>query len=100
MLVRLGCEVTEAEDGKVAVNYFVEGNEYDLVLMDKQMKEMNGVEAIRTLKSMGVKAKMVAITSDESSNEAFLEAGVDAFLTKPVKLAELTSVLRTFDLLN
>ncbi|KAJ1688380.1 hypothetical protein LUZ63_019770 [Rhynchospora breviuscula] len=100
MLVRLGFEVTEAEDGEVAVNYFVEGNEYDLVLMDKEMKVMNGVEAIRTLKTMGVKEKMVAITSDESCNEAFLEAGVDAFLTKPVKFAELTSVLKTFDLLN
>ncbi|KAJ3704379.1 hypothetical protein LUZ61_008084 [Rhynchospora tenuis] len=100
MLVRLGVQVTEAEDGKVAVNYFVEGNEYDLVLMDKEMKEMNGVEAIRTLKTMGVKAKLVALTSDESSNEAFLEAGADAFLTKPVRLSELTDVLKTFNLLN
>lgn len=46
MLSGFGFEVTEAKDGKPAVNSFLNGNEYDLVLIDNEMPEMNGVEVI------------------------------------------------------
>jgi CheY-like chemotaxis protein len=46
MLVPKGFEVTEAENGKIAVDYFHDGNEYDLVLMDKEMPVMDGVKVV------------------------------------------------------
>ncbi|XP_078161850.1 two-component response regulator 24-like [Carex rostrata] len=95
-----GFQITEAENGKVAVDHFNDGNEFDLVLMDKEMPEMDGVKATRTLKEKGVHTKVVAITGDESASGAFLEAGADAFLVKPTKLSELVNLLKNFNLLN
>ncbi|XP_078161851.1 two-component response regulator ORR41-like [Carex rostrata] len=100
MLSAFGFEITEAEDGEAAVNYFLNGNEYDLILMDKKMPKMNGVVATRALRNMGCTSKIVAITADESSMMAFMDAGVDAFMTKPVGRLEIGDILRTFNLLN
>ncbi|XP_078161176.1 two-component response regulator ORR41-like [Carex rostrata] len=100
LLSPFGFEITEAEDGAAAVNHFLNGNEYDLILMDKQMPKMNGVEATRALKSMGATGKIVAITADESSMEAFMDAGADKFMTKPIGRSELGDILKTFNLLN
>ena len=41
-----GFQITEAENGKVAVDHFSDGNEFDLVLMDKEMPEMDGVKVV------------------------------------------------------
>ncbi|KAF3341197.1 Two-component response regulator ARR22 [Carex littledalei] len=95
-----GFQITEAENGKVAVDHFSDGNEFDLVLMDKEMPEMDGVKATRALKSMGATGKIVAITADESSMEAFMDAGADKFMTKPIGRSELGDILKTFNLLN
>ncbi|KAJ3691455.1 hypothetical protein LUZ61_020619 [Rhynchospora tenuis] len=100
MLSRFGFEVTEAEDGKKAINHFVDGNEYDLVLMDKEMPKMDGVEATRTLRGMGIPVKIVAITGDEHSRGAFLDAGADEFLLKPLSILALTDILKAFNFLN
>ncbi|KAJ3698662.1 hypothetical protein LUZ61_002367 [Rhynchospora tenuis] len=100
LLLRFGFEITEAEDGKSAVNKFIDGNEYDLVLMDKDMPRMDGVEATRALRGMGISAKVVAITGDENSRGAFLDAGADEFLLKPLNITALTDILKAFNFLN
>jgi len=60
--LNLHCE--EAENGKVAVDYFKQGRIYDLVFMDKEMPVMDGHEATRQLRSMGVKTLIVALTGN------------------------------------
>ncbi|KAJ4776338.1 response regulator 24 [Rhynchospora pubera] len=100
MLFHFGFEITEAEDGKKAINHFLDGNEYDLVLMDKDMPKMNGVEATRTLRSMGIPVKIIAITGDENSRGAFLDAGADEFLLKPLNFPALTDILKAFNFVN
>ncbi|KAJ4776325.1 hypothetical protein LUZ62_060582 [Rhynchospora pubera] len=101
MLLRFGFEITEAGDGKSAVNQFLTGNEYDLILMDNDMPGMNGVEATRTLRGMGILAKIIAITADDANSRgAFLDAGADEFLLKPVNFTMLTVILKAFNFLN
>ncbi|KAJ4775540.1 hypothetical protein LUZ62_015018 [Rhynchospora pubera] len=100
MLLRFGFEITEAGDGKSAVSQFLIGNEYDLILMDNDMPGMNGVEATRTLRGMGILAKIIAITADANSRGALLDAGADEFLLKPVNFTMLTVILKAFNFLN
>ncbi|KAJ4789506.1 Chemotaxis protein CheY [Rhynchospora pubera] len=100
MLSRFGFEIIEAEDAKKAINQILDGNEYDLVLIDKEMSNMDGVEAIRTLRGMGISTKFVAITADANSMGAFVDAGVDKFLLKPLNLHMLTDILNAFNFLD
>ncbi|KAJ3691471.1 hypothetical protein LUZ61_020635 [Rhynchospora tenuis] len=100
MLFRFGFEITEVGDGKSAVDQFLTGNEYDLVLMDKDMPIMDGVEATRTLRGMGIPAKIIAITTDANSRGAFFDAGADEFLLKPVNFTALADILKAFNFLN
>ncbi|KAJ3686881.1 hypothetical protein LUZ61_016045 [Rhynchospora tenuis] len=100
MLFRFGFEITEVEDGKKAIDQFLDGNEYDLVLMDKEMPNMDGVEATRTLRGMGISTKIVAITTDSNSMGAFLDAGADEFILKPLNFPALADILKGFNFLN
>ena len=72
---------------------------YDVVLMDLQMPEMDGLEATRTLRSWTTFAQpvVIAMTANAFSEdrEASVQAGMDHFLTKPVKLDTLRAALHT-----
>ncbi|MCP4002948.1 MAG: response regulator [bacterium] len=82
-----GLEVIEALDAA----------EYDLILMDMQMPEMDGLEATRKIRSSNLECRdlpIIALTAAamESDRDLCLEAGMNDFLTKPIKpglLAEL-----------
>jgi CheY-like chemotaxis protein len=94
--LNLHCE--EAENGKVAVDYFKQGRTYDLVLMDKEMPVMDGHEATRQLRSMGVKTPIVALTGNtlQSDKDLFFEAGVDDFQIKPLSKDRLVQLLARY----
>lgn len=84
VLQNLNLQCDEAENGQIAVDLHKQGNVYDLVLMDKEMPVMDGHEATRQLRSMGVKTPIVALTGNAltTDRELFFEAGVDDFQTK------------------
>lgn len=96
-----GLEVFEAESGKAAIDILKEANEddYDLVLMDIVMKEMDGYETtgkIRQLPNFKDKhIPIVAMTANtyDYDRQKSLEAGMDEHLTKPIKLTELFETL-------
>jgi CheY-like chemotaxis protein len=73
----------------------VQGNSYDLVLMDKEMPVMDGHEATRQLRLMGVKTPIIALTGNalQSDRELFFEAGVNDFQTKPLSRDKLVQLL-------
>lgn len=73
-------------------------NRYDLILMDIQMPDMDGIEgtkAIRALHPGGQNPRIVAMTALalEGDREKCLEAGMDDYLSKPIRMEELVSVL-------
>jgi len=98
LLEILGCSVTPASNGLVAVEEFRKGT-FDLVLMDCQMPEMDGYEATRTIRQIesvqGRHTPIVALTAHAmaGSRETSLEAGMDDQLTKPLTMAALTAKL-------
>ncbi|HEY2646069.1 MAG TPA: response regulator [Candidatus Acidoferrales bacterium] len=86
------------ENGLEAVKT-LEGENYDLVLMDMQMPEMDGFEATREIRKrenlIGLHTPIVALTAHamKGDKERCLEAGMDGYLTKPLRALELDDVL-------
>ncbi len=83
--------VTLADDGREAVDAF-EAGRFDLVLMDVQMPEMNGFEAVAAIRALEQAqgrphTPIVAVTAHAmvGDREKCLEAGMDAYLSKPVR---------------
>lgn len=93
-----GYRVETAENGKVAIEK-VQQLSPDLVLMDVQMPEMDGLEATRHIRTeLGLDAlPVIALTALAmgGDRERCLEAGASEYVTKPVSLRELTSVIET-----
>jgi CheY-like chemotaxis protein len=98
MLDQLGYNADLARNGREAVNALVDTT-YDLVLMDIQMPEMDGVEATRLIRAaMGPQAPyIVALTAEalEGDRERFLASGFDNYLSKPLKADALQKLLRS-----
>ena len=89
MLESRGHEVTVVNNGKEAVDAFVTGA-FDLILMDVQMPEMDGLEAtrkIRALESGGAGVPIIAMTAHamRGDRERCLEAGMSDYLSKPIQ---------------
>lgn len=101
MLRILGHTVEVAENGQVALDSLEQG-QFDLVLMDCQMPVLDGfnaTKAIRKAESLcgdGERQAIVALTANalQGDKEKCLEAGMDAYLSKPVSVARLKNVLR------
>ncbi|HEX2101417.1 MAG TPA: response regulator, partial [Candidatus Synoicihabitans sp.] len=102
MLRKMNCEVTVAENGRQAVEALAQRG-YDLVLMDCQMPEMDGLEATRRIRAAEAagrwgtrpRQRIVAMTANamQGDRERCLEAGMDDYLVKPVKAPLLQAIL-------
>ena len=84
-------EVLRASDGREAVEICRTNPNIDLVLMDIQMPEMNGLVATEEIKKFNRNIPVIAQTANAISEERqrCLEAGCDDFITKPVNITEL-----------
>jgi two-component system sensor histidine kinase/response regulator len=96
LLEKAGLRVTIANNGKEAIKA-VEGSEFDLVLMDVQMPEMGGLEATGCIRENPQFSNLpiVAITAQAMTGdrEKCIEAGMDDYITKPIDVNELFSIL-------
>ena len=98
MLDRLGIQVSVADNGEEAIGAVMEGN-FDLVLMDVNMPVMDGIEAterIRDLSSSKSSIPIIALTANAmlQDKKRCLEAGMNGFIAKPLRMDELASTLR------
>jgi signal transduction histidine kinase/CheY-like chemotaxis protein len=101
ILKQLGVEVTSVSNGQQAVSEACTG-EYQVVLMDVQMEDMDGLEATRRIRKYeskhGGHVTIIALTALAMSGdrEKCLQAGMDDYLPKPVQRNALVNVLAQF----
>lgn len=99
MLATAGVAMDEASDARSGLRMIEEGS-YALVLMDLRMPQISGLTAIRQLRATGrpeSQVPIVAITADLTAGVRGLctDAGANGFLSKPVALDDLFSVVGT-----
>jgi CheY-like chemotaxis protein/HPt (histidine-containing phosphotransfer) domain-containing protein len=99
MLNKLGLEADLAENGKEAIEA-LEKEKYDLVLMDVQMPEMDGLEATRLIRDrtssvLDHEVPIIAMTAHamKGDREQCIEAGMSDYLSKPIKIQPLVETL-------
>ena len=99
ILKKLNFSVNVANNGVEAIN-LLENTNYDLVLMDCQMPEMDGYEATRHIRNSESKVfnhqiPVIAITANAmvGDREKCIEAGMDDYLSKPIKRKALMKML-------
>ncbi|HEX9997142.1 MAG TPA: response regulator, partial [Abditibacterium sp.] len=98
ILERLGYTADVVDNGALAVDA-IERQPYDVILMDVQMPEMDGLEAtrrIRTSKEVASQPRIVAVTANavQGNCEECFAAGMDDYVSKPFRPEELSAALR------
>ena len=103
LLEKWGHTVVLAINGQEAVDRLTAGERYDIVLMDIQMPVMGGIEATRAIRAHEAakalpRQPIVAMTANamQGDREMCLDAGMDDYLSKPIKKVELEATLRRF----
>jgi PAS domain S-box-containing protein len=95
MLKKLNVKILQAQNGLIAVDMAVK-NQIDFILLDIQMPELDGIETMRKLRSMGLKTPIIAITGFSLSEQEheFIEMGFDAMISKPFSIEKLVLKFR------
>ena len=96
MLKRLKYRADVAGNGIAALSAF-EGNNYDVILMDIQMPDMDGLDATRRIRELTAKRQpyIIAMTAYalDGDREEFLKSGMNDYLSKPIHIEELKMAL-------
>ncbi|KJY94222.1 histidine kinase [Vibrio neptunius] len=101
MFKRIGVSMDIAENGLRALE-MVEQYHYDLIFMDISMPEMDGMETCKNIRSMADEKvrhiPIIALTAHSLSGdkEQFLDAGMDDYLSKPIRLSQLIEKINLF----
>jgi len=99
VLIKLGCEVVIASNGREALEAF-ESQQFDVILMDLQMPDIDGFEATRIIraKETSRRTPIIAQTAHAFSEDRqrCLDAGMDEHISKPIRTAELLEVLTRY----
>ncbi|RYG49003.1 PAS domain S-box protein [bacterium] len=98
LLERLGCTVVEAGDGQEAVDILAR-HDFEVVLMDVQMPRLDGLKATQTIRrreTSGRRVPIIAMTAHalEGDRERCMAAGMDDYLSKPIRAEDLEAAVR------
>jgi len=97
LISKLGYRIDVVSNGEEAIDYIKRYN-YDLVLMDQHMPEMDGIEATKKIRKFGpIKPQIFALTASAFSDdrERCLAAGMNGFLTKPINMKQLIEAFKS-----
>ena len=101
ILTKLGHKTIVVSDGYSALNLLKKNTDFDVILMDVQMPEMDGLETTRKIRSLPGSEKIrdipiVALTAYAMAGdrEKCMEAGMDFYLSKPVDVKTLATTLK------
>ncbi len=93
VLSNVGAEVSLADNGQIALDMVAaaEAGQFDVILMDMQMSELDGYQATRRLREMGVTTPIIALTANAmiGDRERCLDAGCSEYASKPIDQAKL-----------
>jgi len=109
VLERKKCKVIKAENGKIAIEKYL-SEKIDLILMDMQMPVMNGLEATQKIREIEAKAfnsknieklkniPIYALTANVMTEDRkkAIKSGMDGFLTKPIDIRDVYSVINKY----
>ena len=99
LLKEMGATIEIADNGRIAVDLVLakenEGRQFDVVLMDMQMPEMDGYTATETLRSEGIIIPIIAITAHAllGDCEKTLRSGCNAYVSKPIQHEKLIGTI-------
>jgi len=93
-LKKMGHKVSVAANGAIAVE-MAKNEAFDMILMDIQMPEMDGLEATRRIRDSGLNTRIIAMTAHalEGDKAECLQAGMNEYITKPINMEELRKAL-------
>ncbi len=100
LLSRFGCRFEVAGDGEAAIEAVVR-DRFDMILMDIQMPGMSGIEATRAIRAMDgavARTPIVGLSANamEGDGDAFIRAGMDDYITKPIDIPRLRATIDRF----
>ncbi|MCP4219472.1 MAG: response regulator [bacterium] len=102
MLEKAGYYLETANDGREAVStYTADPEKFDLIFMDIQMPNMDGNEAARQIRSMGLDVPIIAITAQtmKGDKEKCLQSGMNDYISKPIKREAVFRIVKKWCLL-
>jgi len=90
--------IDTADSGMEAIEKIKNGKTYDIVFMDQMMPNMDGVEVVKIMRESGYSAPIIALTANAIVGQAeiLLNSGFDDFISKPIDIRQLNSVLNKF----
>ena len=90
--------IETADSGFDAIDKVSCGKTYDVIFMDHMMPHMDGIETTKKLRDLGYKGTIVALTANAlvGNAEMFMKNGFDGFISKPIDVRQLDSVLNKF----
>lgn len=101
LLKSFGAETVCAESGKEAIR-LIQEQDFDLIFMDHMMPGMDGVESMKRIKKLEAEKyrhiPIVVLTANATvdARRMFFDEGFDAFLAKPIELANMYEILKTY----
>lgn len=103
LLTQVNATVTHASNGRKAIEMCSGDLRFDLVVMDIQMPEVNGIDASRAIKKLCPSLPIIAATANTFDDEEAecLAAGCEAYITKPLQFNKLFALMQSlFDKYN
>ncbi|XP_030523552.1 two-component response regulator ARR22-like [Rhodamnia argentea] len=97
LLESIGVETMMVGSGQEALE--LSGTHYDLILVDRYMHDMDGLETIRRMRQRGMRSKIIGLTSGEIETDRvqMMNAGADDCLERPLRADALADILAEID---
>ncbi|MCL2576638.1 MAG: ATP-binding protein [Defluviitaleaceae bacterium] len=98
LLSSYGLRIDTALSGFAAIEKIEKGNKYDVIFMDHMMPVMDGVETTQELRKRKYMKAIIALTANAlvGNDKVFMRKGFDGFISKPIDIRELDSILNRF----
>jgi CheY-like chemotaxis protein/two-component sensor histidine kinase len=95
LLEKVGCRVTHAVNGRAVLDLLARGTAPDMIIMDVEMPELDGLETTRRIRATGNRVPILALTANSSREdyEECLAAGMDGHLSKPFDRQDLDEAI-------